>query len=938
MYMFLLMPPGLLPEDADPETVTVQHHAEQANGDVTVETVADAADATDGVVEVVESNANAGTAGDVQAAFTVSGFSTFTITWNGLVSTYFKITVHYVDENGQEIQGTHSENVTISNNDTVTFSKYAGAISGYSYSAAHYGSYNGSVVTSMRAWQTGNLSNRTHYLAFYNGSSQVDRLDDEDNKWWESETASIYLVYTKDNTGGEEGGGGGTGGSTTNATVTTSKTAVLKDDDSGNYDLTLSISGTRGSETNPAMVDVLFIVDRSASMTNNRSPRLANAKTAMRTQVSSLEGNSNINARYSIVTFSGPEETGNSNKKDDASVHMGWTAVNGDNVRNSINSITSSGGTNYQAGLDVGTDQLRSARSGAIKVVIFLSDGEPTWSYNYGDGTVALDRTQGEWWSTYQGWVDTLKQAKAISCDYFYAVGIGSSSTDYLNDLVNNVNATTKQRIEAASDGSNLTNLFENIASKVTFFAAENVTITDPLSQYADIVLGADGNPQFTITVTHGEDTWTNKGIGDTLTFNNAGGQSIAVTASYNAQTKTITLDFPADYELEEGYTYSVSTVITPSQAAITAVMNSNAAKQPPDKGTGTHADNNEQGFWSNDNDHAQVTFTANGQSGYELFPKPVIQVKKPTTGNLTITKEISGAIVTDRTYSFTISTSVEDVAGKTYNTNIDGTAVTFSDEDDDGTYTAEFTLNATTTQDNVDGSIQILDLPLGTYTIAEDPSSAELEGYHFDSVTYQSGTDTDGSIELKGTEGENAIVAVTNKYTQLETITIHKMDSDKTIDLEGAQFQLYYTTENGEMFYYSLTQDSEISSEKVSWTNDENDASTLTSESDGTLDFKDLDPTKTYYLVETKASDGYQMLAHEIEISWNSGTLTATYNKAPLDVEQNTITVTNSTGAILPETGGVETTYLTIGGLLLIVAAVGGGYGLRRRQRRGRI
>ena len=58
MYMFLLMPPGLLPEDADPETVTVQHHAEQANGDVTVETVADAADATDGVVEVVESNAN----------------------------------------------------------------------------------------------------------------------------------------------------------------------------------------------------------------------------------------------------------------------------------------------------------------------------------------------------------------------------------------------------------------------------------------------------------------------------------------------------------------------------------------------------------------------------------------------------------------------------------------------------------------------------------------------------------------------------------------------------------------------------------------------------------------------------------------------------------------------------------------------------------------
>lgn len=43
---------GLLPEDADPESVTVQHHAEQDNAEVVVETVADAADATDGVVEV----------------------------------------------------------------------------------------------------------------------------------------------------------------------------------------------------------------------------------------------------------------------------------------------------------------------------------------------------------------------------------------------------------------------------------------------------------------------------------------------------------------------------------------------------------------------------------------------------------------------------------------------------------------------------------------------------------------------------------------------------------------------------------------------------------------------------------------------------------------------------------------------------------------------
>lgn len=87
---------GLLPDDADPDSVTVQHHAEAAaeaaGTAVTVETVADAADETDGVVEVTPA-ADAGEtattleapegepATEIQAAFTVDGFSTFTITY-----------------------------------------------------------------------------------------------------------------------------------------------------------------------------------------------------------------------------------------------------------------------------------------------------------------------------------------------------------------------------------------------------------------------------------------------------------------------------------------------------------------------------------------------------------------------------------------------------------------------------------------------------------------------------------------------------------------------------------------------------------------------------------------------------------------------------------------------------------------------------------------
>ena len=56
--------------------------------------------------------------------------------------------------------------------------------------------------------------------------------------------------------------------------------------------------------------------------------------------------------------------------------------------------------------------------------------------------------------------------------------------------------------------------------------------------------------------------------------------------------------------------------------------------------------------------------------------------------------------------------------------------------------------------------------------------------------------------------------------------------------------------------------------------------------------------------------------------------------NAEELKVED--IVLKNFTGApgyVLPETGGPGTTILTIGGLLLMAGAVGGGYGLRRRR-----
>ncbi len=911
----------LLPDHADPDTVTVQHHAESGNG-ITVETVADTADVTDGTVIITEE-------ATVQAAFEVSSFSTFTISWSSAewpYSTYFNVTVHYVDENGNPIQNIASEDVSISDNVRVDFANYAVNINGYSYSGAHYESYNGKLIVHMDSSSESGRFETTYYLTFYssNDSSNdgiVRRLSR--SSWqWDSETADVYLVYTNTESG-EEGDGGTT---VTNATVTTGKTAVLRED--GNYDLTLTISGTRGSETNPAMMDVLFIVDRSNSMLEDG--RLGNAKNAMTTLVNSLENNNNIDAQYSIVTFSGRNTTGWSGSKNDASVYMDWIGVSGDNVSNYISRINTSGGTNYQAGLDVGTDQLGRARDGAITVVIFLSDGAPTWSYNDGYGSYNLGTSSS-------GWSETLTQAGKISCDYFYAVGIGASFTDYLQGLVNTVNATTKSYITAEDDGSNLTNLFEDIVADVTFFAASNVTVTDPLSEYADIVLDESEQVQFTISVTAGTNTWSNNG--NSLTFKDADEKDVTVTANYNENDKTITLDFPDDYELEENYSYSVTTVITPSEDAITEGMESGEAQQTPDTGTGTHADRNEQGFWSNDNDNAKVTFTANDENGSELFPKPVIQVQEPETGNLVITKEVSGATVSNKNYSFTISTQVESVAGQSYDTSIEGTTVTFSSVPDaDEYYTATVTAAATSVVDNVDGTITIMDLPIGTYTVTENTENVSINGYRFDGVSYQAGEAEGSEVTLTGAEGENATVAVTNRYTELIDIIIHKTGKDNS-GLADAQFQLYYT-EDGTNYYYceTTTDEGEDAVTTVSWItlSEESDApqpTTLTSGSDGNLTFRDLDSSRTYYLVETEAPDGYQQLSSPVTISWGADGLTAYYGEEELPVSGNTITVPNVTGAILPETGGNGTALFTIGGLLLIAVAVGSGNGMRRRK-----
>ena len=231
------LPDSIVDSGIDLSTLAVQHLAENADGtDASVEQVASVADgsialseeaqaameqaaadanAANGIAPMNEAPAaNAPSAGDATAEaaavaeFEVSGFSSFTITWSQGRTTYFRITVHYVNENGEDIPELSNRNVTISNvsddqsqeynlEDYVVQSDTHDFTGQIKYSRP--GNFNDSqdvtrMVASQETEQGWFGSTTTRYLTFYNGNTQAGQLRSRGESDG-TQTAHIYLVY-----------------------------------------------------------------------------------------------------------------------------------------------------------------------------------------------------------------------------------------------------------------------------------------------------------------------------------------------------------------------------------------------------------------------------------------------------------------------------------------------------------------------------------------------------------------------------------------------------------------------------------------------------------------------------------------------------------------------------------------------------------------------
>lgn len=140
--------------------------------------------------------------------------------------------------------------------------------------------------------------------------------------------------------------------------------------------------------------------------------------------------------------------------------------------------------------------------------------------------------------------------------------------------------------------------------------------------------------------------------------------------------------------------------------------------------------------------------------------------------------------------------------------------------------------------------------------------------------------------------------------------IVIDKYETGKKgTKLPGAEFVLYKEEDSKKLYYKWNATD-----EKVEWVETKVNATPKTTDDKGAASFDGL-ANGIYYLEEIKAPAGYNPLSgpQKIEVNVNADNETLT----------TTAEVANSTGTILPSTGGMGTTFFYVIGGIFVLASV---------------
>ena len=792
----------------------------------------------------------------------------------------------------------------------------------WSGAADSYGTYTGSIVISIPQDQFGNLhlqESATQGSSLdVNGYDRNTSLFIDGSNTGDSESGTVTIgnkdskavsfknVYSVQTSGG--------GGQEDEKTLSHEK--YIKRNSDGTYDITLNASGTVGTHTDKALVDIVLIVDTSSSMNekgNNDKTNIENAKAAIKKMVEGFNKKDTVDVRYRLVTFG-----------TDAEIQTSW--VDGNSVSNTVNNISIENyqGTNYDKGFQKAKDALDGARKKAKKIVIFLTDGQPTY---HGDKK-GYNGYYGYYFASGRGnatSINTLNaaynSAKKIECDQFYAVGLNlekeikiykdddqnHTSSWYVKEklsgqqILDNVKNSTNNG-EGASGvawnlvkASELSAKFESIVGKITTLACKDVVISDTLSEYVDVtdnsqlhvkIAQKNSNGSFTLKA----DQKFSLDGGNVL----LNGTRIA-TANYNKTKKTATLTFASTYQLEKDYYYYITiTNVTPTEKAFdqyqTGTSYNATGASPSDASAdgyyavtgGTSSGNS--GFKSNAT--ATVSYTYNNTSHTERYTDPVIQVE-----TIAVEKRWVG-IDTDDIKNQVVLVQLINKDGKA----VSGKILKLTNNNN---FKGSFAVEET---DNYGGVQELKQDNQGTIT---------YEGKRYSMVDSKGTTTINGnSYKVTYSKYENGKQTITNTRNS-EKIKILKTGTNTELKLPGAEF----TLEDSKGNLINLRN---------------NTTGTYTSDGNGLVIEGELN-TGTYKLKEIKSPDGYVVLPGVITITVSSegdDKVTASGPSGMVSVKKSKdgvyeITVKNEVLYDLPSTGHTGIFNILMSGILLMFAGI---------------
>lgn len=372
------------------------------------------------------------------------------------------------------------------------------------------------------------------------------------------------------------------------------------------YTLNLDVTGAEGTADG---VDVLFVIDTSGSMGSGRGstytnllPTVKNLLNGTNSTTGIIDQILNANAKNAVayVSFAGVDET----KTTDW-----YTAKNSTTFKNKVNNLKAEGGTNWTYAMQKADSVLSNRTNNNKKVVIFLSDGKPTYSinsrgYEYGHGN-ATDEAY------YTEAINAVKNSSKLKdVDQFYSVYLTSGTQSGMETFHNGINQTVKGAAIVDGSGNNLGNALSSIINQV-IPTYKDVEITDTLSEYVEFT----ANSQITVKMV------------------DANGNETSLSSSdYSFTTTNNSVSVKFKNPLVKGATYTVSFHVKPTQKANDEFSSTGYPDNVTgDPGTGSTSAG-KAGFFSNAT--ATLTYKVDGTNDPQKtvdYQRPVVQVLQHT-------------------------------------------------------------------------------------------------------------------------------------------------------------------------------------------------------------------------------------------------------------------------------------------------------------------